>query len=81
MMHDIESLRISLTELGLLKVAELIDPLLEKAARDQLTYLEFIGDLINLEKQARRQRSEETRFKLSRLPHRKTLDEFDSECQ
>jgi len=80
-MHDIEDLRISLTDLGLLKAAELLDPLLEKAARDQPSYLEFISDLINLEKQARRQRSEETRFKLSRLPHRKTLDEFDFSFQ
>jgi DNA replication protein DnaC len=80
-MHDIEDLRMTLADLGLLKAAELVDPLLEKAARDQPTYLDFIGDLMSLEKQARRQRSEETRFKLSRLPHRKTLEEFDFSFQ
>jgi DNA replication protein DnaC len=80
-MHDIEELRMTLADLGLLKAAELVDPMLEKAARDQPTYLEFINGLVSLEKQARRQRSEETRFKLSRLPHRKTLEEFDFSFQ
>lgn len=80
-MHDIEELRMTLVDLGLLKAAEFVDPMLEKATRDQPTYLEFSNGLVSLERQARRQRSEETRFKLSRLPHRKTLEEFDFSFQ
>lgn len=80
-MHDIESLQVALVDLGLLKAAELMDTLLEKAVKDQPTYMAFLNEVLSLEKQARRQRSEETRFKLSKLPHRKTLEEFDFSFQ
>lgn len=76
-MHDIESLRITLVELGFQKVAELLDPILERAAKNQPTYSAFLAEALDIERHARRQRSEETRFKLSKLPHHKTLKEYD----
>jgi DNA replication protein DnaC len=47
----------------------------------EATYLGFLNELLNAEIQEKRRRSEETRIKLSRLPHRKTLEEFDFSFQ
>ena len=48
-----------------------------KSQIKRLTYVHFLDELLTLEHTERKRRSEETRIKLSRLPHRKTLDEFD----
>ncbi|CVK21663.1 IS21-like element helper ATPase IstB [Sporomusa sphaeroides] len=76
-MIELEHTRDLLKELGLSTAAELLDARLEAAAHSELTYLSFLGGLLGVEKAERKRRSEETRMKLSRLPHRKTLDEFD----
>jgi DNA replication protein DnaC len=76
-MLELEHTRELLKELGLSTAAELLDARLEAAAHSDLTYLSFLGGLLEVEKSERKRRSEETRMKLSRLPHRKSLDEFD----
>lgn len=76
-MIELEHTRELLKELGLSTAAELLDARLEAAAHNDLTYLSFLGGLLEVEKTERKRRSEETRMKLSRLPHRKSLDEFD----
>ncbi len=76
-MIELEHTRDLLRELGLSTAAELLDARLEAAAHSEITYLSFLAGLLDVEQSERKRRSEETRMKLSRLPHRKTLDEFD----
>ena len=53
------------------------DTKLEDAIHKDTTYLSFFSGLLGSEMQEKKRRSEETRIKLSRLPHRNTLEEFD----
>jgi DNA replication protein DnaC len=80
-MIELEHTRDLLTGLGLTTAAELLDARLEAAAHSELTYLSFLVGLLEVEKAERQRRSEETRMKLSRLPHQKTLEEFDFDFQ
>ena len=80
-MIELEHTRDLLKQMGLATAAELLDARLEAAAHNDLTYLSFLTGLLEVEQAERRRRSEETRMKLSRLPHRKTLDEFDFNFQ
>lgn len=54
---------------------------LEKATQQDTTYLTFLSELLSSEEEARKRRSVETRLKLSKLPNRKTLSEFDFSYQ
>jgi DNA replication protein DnaC len=76
-MVELEYARKLLSELGLETSSDILDARLEAASHNEITYLSFLNDLLEAEKQMRKKRSEETRIKLSRLPHRKTLEEFD----
>ena len=70
-----------LENLGLTQAALTLDSHLDYAARSEMTYLEFINRLLKDEADFRRKRSEETRLKLSHLPQKKTLDDFDFSFQ
>jgi DNA replication protein len=70
-----------LESMGLGTASELLDAQLEHSLKGEETYLKFLLELLTLEDTERKRRSEETRLKLSRLPHRKTLDEFDFDFQ
>ena len=71
-----------LDDMGLTTAAEQLDAMLDEAARnDEITYLGFLHNLLLQEEEARKRRSLQTRLKLSKLPYRKTLDEFDFEFQ
>ena len=76
-MVELEHTRSLLSELGLDTASELLDAKLEDAMHKDATYLSFLSELLGAEMQEKKRRSEETRIKLSRLPHRKTLEEFD----
>lgn len=77
LMVELERSRKLLGDFGLSTAAELLDARLEEASQHEMTYATFLCGLLDTEEQARKRRSEETRLKLSRLPHRKTLEEFD----
>lgn len=76
-MVELEHSRELLRNFGLATAAELLDARLEDASHHEMTYLTYLSGLLEAEARARKRRSEETRLKLSRLPHRKTLEEFD----
>jgi DNA replication protein DnaC len=76
-MVELEHSRELLRELGLTTASDLLDARLEDASHKELTYLSFLHGLLDLEQHERKRRSEETHIKMSRLPHRKTLEEFD----
>ena len=76
-MLELEKVRELLSEMGIKTGANLLDTHLETAAKTESTYLSFLLELLNSEKEERKRRSEETRIKLSKLPHHKTVEEFD----
>ena len=76
-MVELEHTRSLLAEMGLTTAAELLDAQLEKSIHDNLTYVQFLDCLLSSEQMERRRKSQETRMKLSRLPHRKQLEDFD----
>ena len=80
-MVELEHVRLMLENLGLSQSALTLDSHLEYSTREESTYLRFLSRLLEDECDARRKRSEETRLKLSCLPHRKTLAEFDFSFQ
>ena len=80
-MLEVERTRLMLENLGLTQAALTLDSHLDYAARSEMTYLEFINRLLKDEADFRRKRSEETRLKLSHLPQKKTLDDFDFSFQ
>lgn len=80
-MVELEHVRDSLDALGLAHSAQALDAHLELAAHEQPTYLSFLNRLLDAENDVRKVRSEETRLKLSRLPQKKNLGEFDFSFQ
>jgi DNA replication protein DnaC len=76
-MVELERTRDLLEIMGLKTSAELLDAQMERSQHAGDTYLAFLLGLLTLEDTERKRRSEEMRIKLSRLPHRKTLEEFD----
>lgn len=46
-----------------------------------MTYVSFLTDLLSAELEERHKRNVETKARLSRLPYRKTLEEFDFSFQ
>lgn len=80
-MIELEKVRYHLTELGLNQAAQSLDALLEVAGRSQSTYLSFLDELLEIEIQERQRRNVEVRMKLSHLPYRHTLEEFDFSFQ
>ena len=80
-MVELEHTRQMLCDMGLATAAELLDAHLEKAVHEETTYIGFLDDLLTSEQMERRRKSQETRLKLSKLPHRKTLEDFDFSFQ
>lgn len=80
-MVELEHTRELLKCLGMNAASDFLDAKLEDASHRDITYLTFLSELLEVENQERKRRSEETRIKLSKLPHRKTLEEFDFSFQ
>lgn len=80
-MVDLEHARTLLEEMGLKTAAQLLDAHLEQSVHEYLTYVQFLDRLLTAEQTERRRKSQETRMKLSRLPHRKQLEDFDFDFQ
>ncbi|MDR7608674.1 MAG: IS21-like element helper ATPase IstB [Armatimonadota bacterium] len=80
-MIALERARQHLLALGLKDTAEALDAHLERAAKREVPYADFLADLLEAELAVRRRRYLETRTKLARLPFRKTLDDFDFDAQ
>lgn len=66
-----------LDSLGMPAAAHALEACLNDAARQDSTYLSFLGELLQMERQVRQERSYLTRLKLSGLPPAKQLDTFD----
>jgi DNA replication protein DnaC len=73
----IERLHAVMETLSLSEADAVLESHLERAAKEERGYAEFLCDLLETEAQARRDRQFEMRLKMARLPYRKTLEGFD----
>jgi DNA replication protein DnaC len=74
-------LRGHLHYLKLAAVAEQLAPALERAERERPGYSEFLAGLLKTEVDATEQRRLQGRLRFSKLPARKTLEQFDHDAQ
>lgn len=70
-----------LRELGLMRMADLLPSHAEEAARESLTYTQFMARLVDAEVEYRYQKSIVLLTKRARFPYRRTLAEFDFSFQ
>jgi len=80
-MIELEMTKTKLKSPGLTNAANQLDALLERAQGQNHTYLSFLNELLEAEAAERQRRNVEVRSKLARLPHKKTLKEFDFNFQ
>lgn len=67
--------------MGLSTAVNLLDSHLEQAVHEEQTYIQFLDSLLASEQMERKRKNQEKRMKLSRLPHRKQLEDFDFSFQ
>jgi hypothetical protein len=80
-MVELEHARELLGSMGLETAATLLDAQMERSLHAEHTYAQFLDELLTSEQQERGRKGEEMRTKLARLPHRKSLEEFDFSFQ
>ncbi len=80
-MSVFDRLQPALGSLGLAEVEAVLEGHLERAAKDDRPYAEFLADLLECEVVARRERYLRTRTRLAHLPAVKTLEQFDFSFQ
>ena len=76
-MVELEHTRQMLCDMGLTTAGELLDAHLERAVHEEMTYVRFLEELLSSEQTERRRKGQEMRLQTSRLPHRKSLEDFD----
>jgi DNA replication protein DnaC len=76
-----QQLRGHLHYLKLAALAEQLAPALERAERERPGYSEFLAGLLKTEVDATEQRRLQGRLRFSKLPARKTLEQFDHDAQ
>jgi len=67
--------------LGLSRTPEILDSLAEKAADDEISYTDFLENILEAEAAASKERSMTALLKFARLPFIKTLEGFDFSFQ
>lgn len=80
-MIALESARRYLEQLGLDQAAAVLESRLEAAVQKELSYADFLADLLGVEVAARRERYLRTRTRLAHLPYHRTLEQFDFSFQ
>ena len=73
----IAALTSRLEELGLSFMAASLESFLSEQSRTELTLVERLTDLVELEYIPRKERAARTRIKISGMPQMKRLEEFD----
>jgi DNA replication protein DnaC len=80
-MIALEQARGYLEHLGMAEAALVLESRLEAAAHKQMSYVEFLNELLGAEAAARRERYLKTRTRLAHLPYLRTLDQFQFSFQ
>ncbi len=82
MNHNVmDRLHALLTELSLVQADALLEGTLERAAKEEPAYPDFLLDLLSMEKEFRTSRILQTRTRMAGLPYLKTLAQFDFSFQ
>jgi DNA replication protein DnaC len=76
-MTTVERLRTTLAALNLTAIDARLETLLESASKKEVSYGDFLLEVMSAEADARRQRYLKTRLQLAHLPYVKTFDQFD----
>jgi len=80
-MTPIERLQGTLGSLGLTALEAKLERVLERAAKTEPSYADFLLEVLGSEADARRQRYIKTRLQLAHLPYVKTFEQFDFSFQ
>lgn len=80
-MLELKKPRQQLEDLKLNCAADILESRLQTATEKEFTYVSFLTDLLAEELEERRRRNVETKARLSKLPYRKTLEEFNFSFQ
>jgi DNA replication protein DnaC len=80
-MSALERLHVLLPSLGLNETEAVVEAHLERAAKEQRAYADFLADLLGEEAEARRARYLLTRTRLAHLPYHKSFAQFDFSFQ
>jgi DNA replication protein DnaC len=80
-MTPIERLQGTLGSLGLTALEAKLEGVLERAAKTEPSYADFLLEVLGSEADARRQRYIKTRLQLAHLPYVKTFEQFDFSFQ
>lgn len=72
-----ERVRLELERLRLTRMAEVLDRACEEASRGEVSYLDFLDQLLQEEQGARYERTVAMKTKLAHLPYHKTMADFD----
>ena len=76
-----ERVRQGLERLRLMQMAQVLERVCDEASREETSYLAFLDRLLEAEQNARWERNVEMKLKLSHLPFRKTMVDFDYSFQ
>jgi DNA replication protein DnaC len=76
-----ERVRLGLERLRLGRMAEVLGAVSESASREDLSYLDFLDQLLQAEQNYRFERNVEVKTRLARLPYHKTMNNFDYSFQ
>jgi len=71
----------NLEHLGLGRIKELLDSVIEEASKTELSYLDFLDQLLELEVTNHKERKAAERVRQAYFPCIKTLDQFDFDFQ
>src|SRR6266496_3257890 len=76
-MLAVEQARAQLEHLGMTQAAAVLESRLEAASQKELSYADFLADLLGIEAAVRRERYLTTRTRLAHLPFIRSLEQFD----
>ncbi len=76
-----DRVRLALERLRLPHIAEVLDRVCQEATRGEVSYLEFLDELLAEETRARYERNVVVKTRLARLPYHKTMADFDYSFQ
>lgn len=76
-MTTMERLQTTLSSLGLSAIEARAEALLERAAKQEPAYADFLLEVVSTETEVRRQRYLKARLQLAHLPYLKTFEQFD----
>jgi DNA replication protein DnaC len=77
----IEQLQEKIKSLKLHRISEELPGLLQEASKRELSYTDFLQELVNRELAARQERHTLMKTVMARFPFQKTIDSFDFKFQ